>query len=137
MEEQMARACTSGRSIEHAPRRILDDLVEPEIYDAIPLPVRSRNRLMAVRLVLTRQIRTASGMLVLDELSELTILNFYRTSKSAEIVGEYDSLAVLHLRHVAYAVAKRDKINQLQHGRAACPHAAVRRAMDSAPYQLE
>ena len=106
MEKQMARARTRRQSPKHASRRIFHNLVKPEVYDTIPLPVGSWNRLMAMRFVLARQIRSASGMLVLHGLSEPSVRDFNRARKSAKVVGEGNALAVRHRGNVANAASK-------------------------------
>jgi hypothetical protein len=97
MEQQMARPRIDRRSTEHPPRRIFDNLIKPEVDYAVALPVWHRNRLMAMRFVLARQIRSASGMLVLHDLSESPVLDFDGARKSANVVGEGNALAVLFI----------------------------------------
>ena len=106
MEKQMTRARTRRQSPEHPPRRIFDYLIKPEIYDTIPLPVGSWNRLMAMRTTLARQIRSASGTLVLHDMSESPVRDFDRTRKSANVVGEGNALPVRHYGDMANAASK-------------------------------
>ena len=58
MEDEMARPGTGGSGLEDATRRIFHDFVQPQVADGIAGTIGERQRLMAVRLVLTREIRT-------------------------------------------------------------------------------
>ena len=81
-------------------------MIKAEVYDTIALPFGRWQRLMAVRLVLARQILTRTAVPMHDDFAELAILDRDGPRKTAKIVREHNLLAVRHYGDMANAASK-------------------------------
>ena len=95
VEREVARAGAERRGGEARPGGIRDDLVEPEVHDAVRRAVWRRQRLVAVRLVLSRQVGAGAGMAVRRNLPEAPFRDLHGTRGPAGVVGPDDAPSLL------------------------------------------